>query len=67
MYRDGILRIGDHIEFGSVKGEVVKLNLRTTWVKNGDGDIAIIGNSNLSAGPIINRTAKGRLAKKLSV
>ncbi len=67
MLRDGVLRIGDEIEFGSTRGEVVKLNMRTTWVKTADGVIAIIGNSNLSAGPILNRTAGARLAKKLAV
>jgi small conductance mechanosensitive channel len=67
MLRDGVLRIGDEIEFQGTKGEVVKLNLRTTWVKTADGVIAVIGNSNLSAGPILNRTAVARLQKKLQV
>ena len=65
MLRDGVLRTGDLIEFGSIKGEVIKLSLRSTWIRTTDGAISIIGNSNLSAGPIINRTAKGRLEKKL--
>jgi len=30
-----------------------------------DGVISVIGNGNLAAGPIINRTAKARLEKKL--
>lgn len=67
MLQDGILRLGDEVEFGSVHGEVVKLSLRTTWIKTSDGVIAVIGNSNLSAGPIINRTARARLEKKLQV
>lgn len=50
-----------------VRGEVVKLSLRTTWVKTADGVISVIGNSNLAAGPILNRTAKARLEKKLQV
>ncbi|MDA4124139.1 MAG: mechanosensitive ion channel family protein [Thaumarchaeota archaeon] len=67
MLRDGVLRLGDVIEFGSTKGEVVRLNMRTTWVRTGEGVIAIIGNSNLSAGPILNHTAGARLGKKLAV
>lgn len=65
MLQDGVLRLGDDIEFGSVRGEVVKLSLRTTWVRRQDGVISIIGNSNLSAGPIVNHTARARLEKKL--
>ncbi len=67
MLSDGILRIGDHIEFSSVKGEVVKINMRTTWVRGDDGVITVIGNSNLAGGPIVNRSSKERLARKLQV
>jgi small conductance mechanosensitive channel len=67
MLQDRVIRIGDEIQFGSVSGEVVKLNMRSTWVRNKDGYIAVIGNSNLAAGPIVNFTAKARLAKKLQV
>jgi len=65
MLQDGVLRLGDDIEFGSTRGVVVKLSLRTTWIKRGDGTIVVVGNSNLSAGPIVNYTAKARLEKKL--
>jgi small-conductance mechanosensitive channel len=67
MLRDGVLRLGDDIEYGSVRGEVVKLSLRTTWIKRQDGAIAMIGNSNLASGPIVNHTATERLEKKLQV
>ncbi len=65
LFRDGVVRLGDRIEFSSVKGEVIKLSLRTTWIRRDDGAITIIGNSNLSSGPIVNLTAKERLEKKL--
>src|SRR5215472_6708614 len=61
MLEDGVIRLGDDLEFGPVRGEVIKLNLRTTWIKKKDGVIAVIGNSNLSSGPIINYTAMARL------
>jgi small-conductance mechanosensitive channel len=67
MLQDGVLRLGDDIEFGAFRGYVVKLSLRTTWLKNSEGVIAVIGNSNLAAGPILNRTAKARLEKRLRV
>jgi small-conductance mechanosensitive channel len=67
MLQDGVLRLGDDIEFGAVRGEVVKLNLRTTWVKTPEGVISVIGNSNLAAGPLLNRTARARFEKKLQV
>jgi small conductance mechanosensitive channel len=65
MLQDGVLRLGDDIEFASVRGEVVKLSLRTTWLKRQDGVIAVVGNTNLAAGPIVNHSARERLEKKL--
>jgi small conductance mechanosensitive channel len=67
MQRDGIVRIGDDVQYGlgGVRGEVVKLSLRTTWLKTKDGVIVVIGNSNLAAGPILNYTSLARLEKKL--
>jgi small conductance mechanosensitive channel len=70
MIRDGFLRLGDDLQYGGpggVRGEVVKLSLRTTWIRMQDGTIAVIGNGNLSAGPILNYSAKARLEKKLEV
>jgi small conductance mechanosensitive channel len=67
MLQDGVIRIGDDVSFQGVRGEIVKLNLRTTWVKTQDGVIIVIGNSNLSAGPVVNYTARSRLTKKLQV
>lgn len=70
LLNDGIIRLGDDIQYGGpggVRGEVVKLSLRTTWIRTRDGVITIIGNSNLSAGPILNHSAGARLEKKLQV
>jgi small conductance mechanosensitive channel len=67
MLQDGVLRLGDEIEFGTVRGDVVKLSLRTTWVKTKDGVIAVIGNTNLASGPVLNHSARARLEKKLQV
>lgn len=70
LINDGVIRLGDDIQYGGpggVRGEVVKLSLRTTWIRSMDGVIAVIGNSNLSAGPILNYSARARLEKKLQV
>jgi small conductance mechanosensitive channel len=70
LLSDGIIRLGDDIQYGGpggVRGEVVKLSLRTTWIRTPEGVITVIGNTNLSAGPILNYTAKARLGKKLEV
>lgn len=70
LLNDGIIRLGDDIQYGGpggVRGEVVKLSLRTTWIRTPTGVITVIGNSNLSAGPILNYSAGARLGKKLQV
>lgn len=70
LLNDGIIRLGDDIQYGGpggVRGEIVKLSLRTTWIRTPSGVIAVIGNSNLSAGPILNYSAGARLGKKLQV
>ncbi|MDE1858531.1 MAG: mechanosensitive ion channel [Thaumarchaeota archaeon] len=70
LFNDGIIRLGDDIQYGGpggVRGQVVKLSLRTTWVKTPEGVMTVIGNSTLSAGPILNYSAKARLERKLGV
>ena len=62
---DGVLRLHDSIEYSGVKGRVVKIGLRATWVKTDSGDIAIISNNYLVNGPLLNFTAGQRLEKKL--
>ena len=67
MQHDGIIRLGDDVQYssGGVRGEVVKLSLRSTWLKTKDGVVVVIGNSNLSGGPILNYSSLGRVQKKL--
>ncbi len=64
---DGVLRLHDSIEYSGVKGRVVKIGLRATWVKTDSGDIAIISNNYLANGPLVNFTARERLERKLSL
>jgi len=64
---DGVLRLLDSVEYSGVRGRVVKIGLRATWVKTDSGDIAIISNNYLANGPLVNFTARERLERKLSL
>ena len=63
---DNTIRINDLIEQSGIKGVVVKIGLRNSWIKTGDGNLVIISNSQIANGPLINYTASERLLKKLS-
>ena len=64
LLRENVLRLGDKIELGTVKGTVIKLSFRATWLKTSEGHIVIMSNSTLYNGPFTNLTAKERLSKK---
>ncbi len=65
LLSDGVLRLDDSVEYSGVKGVVVKIGLRATWVKTEQGDIAVISNNSLVNGPLVNYTATKRLERKL--
>ncbi|HVH16407.1 MAG TPA: mechanosensitive ion channel domain-containing protein [Candidatus Angelobacter sp.] len=65
LLSDGVLRLDDSVEYSGVKGVVVKIGLRATWVKTEQGDIAVISNNYLVNGPLVNHTATQRLERKL--
>ena len=65
LLSDGVLRLDDSVEYSGVKGVVVKIGLRATWVKTDRGDIAVISNNYLVNGPMVNHTATQRLERKL--
>jgi small conductance mechanosensitive channel len=64
LLSDGSVRVDDEIEYSGVRGIVVKIALRNTWIQTKEGKIAVVGNSNLSGGPLINYSATERLIKK---
>jgi len=64
LFSDGVLRLGDTIEYSGTKGTVVRVGLRNTWVKRDSGQLVVIGNTSLSGGPLVNHTATERLSKK---
>jgi small conductance mechanosensitive channel len=61
---DNVLRLGENIKLGDVKGTVIKLSFRSTWLKTSEGNIVIMSNSTLLNGPFTNFTATERLSKK---
>jgi small conductance mechanosensitive channel len=65
LLSDGVLRLNDSIAYSGVKGVVVKIGLRSTWVRTETGEIAVMNNSNLASGPFVNYTAAKRLERKL--
>lgn len=67
LVSDRVLRLNDVISVGSIKGEVVRIGLRSVWVRTDSGEFAIMSNSSLAYGPFINFTAKERLERKLRV
>jgi small-conductance mechanosensitive channel len=64
---DGAIHLNDIVEYGSIKGKVVRLALRNTWIKMDSGSIAVIGNSVLAGGPLINHSATERLSRKYAI
>jgi small conductance mechanosensitive channel len=66
LLQENVLRLGDVIQFSGVKGEVIKLGFRSTWLRTSEGEIVIVSNKSLSDGPFINYTATERLSKNLT-
>jgi len=62
---DNTVRVDDLIEYSGIKGKVVKIGLRNSWIKTSKGYLVIIGNSLFASGPFINHTATKRLLKQL--
>ena len=66
-FYDGVIHLNDVVEYGGVRGKAVRLALRKTWIKTDSGTVAVISNSSLSNGPLINHTATERLSKRYAI
>ena len=66
LFSDGAIRVDDEISCGGIKGKVVRMALRNTWIRTDDGKIAIIGNSTLTSGPLTNHSATERLNRRIT-
>ena len=67
MFHDGLIHLNDTVEYGTVKGKVVRLALRNTWIKMDTGKIAVISNSLLASGPLINHSATEHISRKYAM
>jgi len=67
LFHDGVIHLNDTVEYGSVKGKVVRLAMRNTWIKMDSGKIAVISNSLLAGGPLIIHSATERVSKKYAI
>jgi len=67
MFHDGLIHLNDTVEYGSIKGKVVRLAMRNTWIKMDSGKIAVISNSLLASGPLINHSATERISRKYAI
>jgi len=64
LFYDGAIRLNDEITYSGIKGKVVRVALRNTWIRTDDGELVIVSNSSLSSGPLTNHTAGTRLKRK---
>lgn len=62
LLRGRFIRLGDVIQVSGVKGSVVSIGLIQVVLKLEGGALAVISNSNLLSGPMVNYTAPARLA-----
>ena len=60
LLQDGAVRVGDRIEHFAIKGVVVRVALRNTWVRTEEGRIAVVGNTKLADGPTLNHDLANR-------
>ena len=61
LFHDKAIRLGDEIAISGIRGTVVQISLRSTWLRTQDGNAVVIGNNNLMNGPMINFSAADRL------
>ncbi len=67
LLQEGAIQLNDTVEYGAVKGRVVRIALRNTWIKMESGSIAVVSNSGLAYGPLVNHSATERLSKKYAI
>lgn len=63
LLMDRTIRLGDLIEISGIKGKVVKIGIRSTWIKTETGDLVIVPNSTMTNVPLKNHSLSARLYK----
>lgn len=64
LLREELIRVGDLVVYGTVRGEVIRVALRNTWFLTDAGDVVIIGNTSLFNGPLTNLTRSTTFVKR---
>ena len=62
LLRGRFLRLGDVVQLAGVSGSVVSIGIVSVVLRLDNGALAIVSNSNLLSGPLVNFTAATRLA-----
>ncbi|HEV2165861.1 MAG TPA: mechanosensitive ion channel domain-containing protein [Thermoplasmata archaeon] len=65
LLNNRLIRVGDEISFGGVRGTIIRVAIRNVWIRTKDGDLAVIGNNNLHGGPLVNYSASHRFDAQL--
>ena len=61
LLHDKILKLGDEILYSGIRGKVIRIGLRNTWVQTKEDTIVMISNTSLAGGPLTNFTAGVRI------
>ncbi len=61
LLNDKAIRLDDDVLFTGVRGRVVRIALRNTWIRTQEGTLVLVSNTSLANGPLVNFTATGRL------
>jgi small-conductance mechanosensitive channel len=57
---EGPIKVGDFIDVGNTRGEVIQIGARGTWVRTYDNEVIIVPNSEFINGRVANWTANDR-------
>ena len=63
LLMDRTIRLNDLIEISGIKGNVIKIGIRTTWIKTETGDLVIVPNSTMTSTPLKNHSLSIRFQK----
>ena len=61
LLMDRTIRLDDVIEISGIKGKVVKIGMRSTWIRAENGDLVIIPNSTMTTTPLKNHSLSTRV------
>ena len=60
---EGPIKVGDFIDVGNTRGEVIRIGARGTWVRTYDNEVIIVPNSDFINSRVANWTANDRIVR----